>query len=369
MQRGGRLAIGAVAAVAACATPARGFDITINYSGSLASDSELRLIFEEAEAFWEQVIQGYQPGITFNGPTISASVVGIDGAGGVLGSAGPTSTINRQASDGEIYTLAYAGTMRFDSADVDNYVDDGRFARIILHEMGHVLGLGTLWDNNGFYTNGTGQYTGTNALASYRAEFDPTATYVPVELGGGSGTANGHWDEVNGGAALTGVTDLRGRDRRDELMTGWLSSSPFTSTTTLSSLVDLGFDVSFASLPITLPTGSSSDLDLPLPLLGDFYTDGQLTNDDVLAFTMALIDAAAYDTQYQTGLDLVEAGDFSGDGLFNFDDIQPFADRLVALGLGSSASLSSLVALVPEPGTLAMLMLSLVGLNRRRRLA
>jgi hypothetical protein len=96
--------------------------------------------------------------------------------------------------------------------------------------MGHVLGIGTLWVNNGLYINGSGEYkTGTRADQEWKAI--GCSGPLPVELDGGSGTANAHWDE----------TCLR-----KELMTGYISLSGMPiSKITLGSLEDMGYKVDF----------------------------------------------------------------------------------------------------------------------------
>ena len=118
--------------------------------------------------------------------------------------------------------------MEFDTADLNWLESNGSLLDVIVHEMAHVIGFGTLWEWNGVYTSGTGQYTGPAGLAAYRAEFDPTAAFVPVELHGGPGTANGHWDEDWAGGS-------------NALMTGYLGSGNFISDTTVQSFVDIGY--------------------------------------------------------------------------------------------------------------------------------
>lgn len=57
-----------------------------------------------------------------------------------------------------------------------------------------VLGIGTLWANNGVYPVQNGDYIGSVALEEYKTEFQqPDAPAVPVEEDGGPGTAHGHW--------------------------------------------------------------------------------------------------------------------------------------------------------------------------------
>ncbi len=101
------------------------------------------------------------------------------------------------------------------------------------------------------YVNNSGQYTGAAGVAAFNLEFAQAATFVPVELGGGPGTANGHWNEVDNGAGPTGLTSIfTGQDLQFELMTGWLDAPTFTSQLTIQSLRDIGYEV----VPIPEPT-------------------------------------------------------------------------------------------------------------------
>jgi hypothetical protein len=43
--------------------------------------------------------------------------------------------------------------MRFDEADVQNMINIGAWTNVILHEIGHVLGIGTLWNNNQLHSS------------------------------------------------------------------------------------------------------------------------------------------------------------------------------------------------------------------------
>ena len=236
--------------------------INLNFSGSMTSVQ--RQTFVDAAAFWNSTITGYTLnsyyGTTYgHSLTIGVSLPAIDGVSGILGSAGPTyvDLFNNYASGSVTQSLWYssAGEMQFDSADVAAMVAANTFYGVVLHEMAHVLGIGTLWAyntqnavGNNLYTAGSGQYYGPAALAAWQTEFgQPGATFVPVELGGGVGTANGHWNEVNGGAGNTGFTsNLTGMDLSRELMTGWVGDSIYLSTVTLGGLVDLGYTVDYS---------------------------------------------------------------------------------------------------------------------------
>ncbi len=193
--------------------------------------------------------------------TITATVAPIDGPGMILGSAGPTA-VSIQDEDGivggNVFLLTTSGDMTFDSADAGALTSS-----VIEHEMAHVLGFGTLWSaaNVGaagagrqeLYTAGSGQFTGATATAMWQSEFSQSDAFVPVELGGGGGTAGGHWNEVDNGAGLTGITQIgTGLDMRNELMTGWLNGPTFVSDTTLASFYDIGYTLA------TVPEPSSA---------------------------------------------------------------------------------------------------------------
>ncbi|WP_345321324.1 leishmanolysin-related zinc metalloendopeptidase, partial [Novipirellula rosea] len=158
-------------------------------------------------------------------------------------SAGPTAI----GVDSSGFTLATDGLMRFDSADIGG-LSESQIDSLILHEMAHVLGFGTLWTSNNVYVNGSGEFTGANATAAWQSEFGQAGT-PDVELGGGSGTANGHWNEPDGGGALSGITDAMGRDLTFELMTGWLNTGSFISEMTVASFRDIGFSAQATSVP------------------------------------------------------------------------------------------------------------------------
>lgn len=204
------------------------FTINVNFIGGLTASQQS--VFTTAATTWMNLLPQYASGINITSLNISAEGVVIDGAGGILGQAGPD-LITSQGG----FTLTTAGSMQFDTADIANMEANGTFDDVILHEMAHVMGFGTLWTLNGVYVDGTGQYTGTNAVNAYRTEYgQPLATFVPVELGGGQGTANGHWSESVFGA---------------ELMTGFINGSPFISNTTVRSFVDLGYLTASAGVP------------------------------------------------------------------------------------------------------------------------
>src|SRR4051812_36834473 len=221
--------------------PTGGFQITLQMSGLTASE---QATFQQAAARWSQVITGDLPNATYNGQTvddllINASAPTIDGVGGILGQSGPD-----RFRSGSL--LPYHGVMEFDSADMASMESSGLLYSVVLHEMGHILGIGTLWSDFGLLSGaGTTNpiFTGANATAQYNQIYGTAARGVPVEAGGGSGTADSHWRET----VFT-----------NELMTGW--AGPGTnlplSRVTVGSLQDIGYTVNYAAADAYTPSSS-----------------------------------------------------------------------------------------------------------------
>jgi len=198
------------------------FDIRVSFDGEL-TDSQ-KGIFTDAENFWENLIIGYRNEFIGTGLDIAASSSYIDGVGGVLGSAGPRSPYDYT----DDYVYASQGVMTFDSADMGKMESSGSLFDVILHEMAHVMGFGTLWNSNNLLDDND-NYIGAFGLAGHRIDIDDAnAEFIPVEKGGGQGTALSHWDETDFGGS-------------PELMTGWLDNDIYVSLATINSFADLGY--------------------------------------------------------------------------------------------------------------------------------
>lgn len=74
--------------------------------------------------------------------TIAAFVVEIDGVNGILGQAGPCAQLLE-----EFGAFPILGIMEFDVDDLEALIADDTLNDVILHEMAHVLGIGTFWRN------------------------------------------------------------------------------------------------------------------------------------------------------------------------------------------------------------------------------
>ncbi|MBI2736184.1 MAG: hypothetical protein HYX38_06485 [Rhodospirillales bacterium] len=202
------------------------FDIDIHFHG----DQGYRLYFEAAAQRWEQIITADLPDTvsmtaeygTIDDVRIDVTVDAIDGRNGVLASAGWDELGNGW--------LPVHGNISIDSGDLSFMRSDNRLLSVIIHEIGHVLGIGTLWSVLGLKdSNG---YIGQYGLEAYRQlSGNASATFVPLETSGGDGTAGAHWaDSVFG----------------NELMTGFISGSvnPL-SILTIGALKDLGYAVDY----------------------------------------------------------------------------------------------------------------------------
>ena len=231
--------------VESCAATPRvdtNFNIEVEFVGGLNANQ--RSVFELAAARWAEVIVGDLPTAVVDGREIDDLLIQaegrvIDGPSGVLGSAGPR--VIRLPSN-----LPITGEMTFDTADLADMEQEGTLIDVILHEMGHVLGIGTLWEHNELLTgSGTSnpEFVGTQAMAEYAVLRSETASLaVPVANTGGAGTAEGHWRETT---------------FEEELMTGFVEQGEMPlSRMTIASLEDLGYEVNrdaadFYQLPAT----------------------------------------------------------------------------------------------------------------------
>lgn len=237
-----------------------GFHIDLRYLSTVSAPR--KAVFDSAAAKWERLIIGDVPDISVTGvpagqcgtnsppinETIDDVVIfvtldSIDGPGKILGQSGPC--FIRQPG-----SLPLVGIMHFDTADVAFLENNNAFTSVILHEMGHVLGYGTIWGSPPIGLNllvgparlgGTDpHFIGPQAIAEFNASGGAgysAGAKVPVEScigvpNCGSGTIDGHWREsvfVN------------------ELMTGFLSvgSNPLSVIST-ASMGDMGYVVNYA---------------------------------------------------------------------------------------------------------------------------
>ncbi|WP_051315901.1 leishmanolysin-related zinc metalloendopeptidase [Algoriphagus vanfongensis] len=224
------------------------FDISFVFLTPVTAEQQQ--IFTDAAARWERTIIKDLPEIPGPIPSalgqffivpegevvddliIEVVLAPIDGPGNILGAASPAYV---RLSD----NLPLSGYMFFDVEDLAVLDQFDLFEEVILHEMGHVLGIGTLWDFERDLNQGTiedpyfvGKYAGIHWNAAGGSGL------LPIENIGGPGTANSHWRE----------TVLE-----NELMTGFLNLgiNPL-SRITAGSLRDLGYGVAMVGEPYSV---------------------------------------------------------------------------------------------------------------------
>jgi PKD repeat protein len=236
-----------------------GYQIEVRESPGVTITASQRTAVDNAVARWESLITGDLTPNPYAGtpsPLCAATVpvlnetiddlviylefVPIDGVGGVLGSAGPC-LVRGSGS------LPLIGGMRFDTADLGNMEAAGTLEDVILHEMGHVLGIGVLWNTFGYLQNPASvggalvdtHFNGPLAIAAFDAvggDDYSGGSKVPAENDNqepapvfGDGSLNFHWRE----SVFT-----------TELMTPAIGfgASPL-SLVTVESLHDMGYTV------------------------------------------------------------------------------------------------------------------------------
>lgn len=218
-----------------------GFDVDMLISGALGSQVG---VFWRAARRWESVVTGNLPEVLVEdefscfGETrryamllddllIFAAVVEIDGVGGVLARAGVCGV--REGSN-----MPALASMVYDASDLAN----ANLYTTVLHEMGHALGIGVLWNAFGLLRNPSSDnpgadthFTGPLAVAAFNdaGGLGYAGAKVPVENQSGAGSDDTHWRYSAFGY---------------ELMNPFLQAghSPL-SAVTIQSLADMGYQV------------------------------------------------------------------------------------------------------------------------------
>lgn len=246
---------------------AKAFTIDVRFVGPLTAD--IRDAYIAGALKWMTIITGdlvdytipVPPTSCFSGGSfpippvtgpiddvvIFASVVVIDGPSQVLGRAGSCQSGERPGS-----SLTALGAMQFDIDDANRLVNDGQFTSVVIHEMGHVLGLYAGRYSSKGLAQGIGGndpfFSGTAARAAWPLiGIAYTGNLVPLEDQYGGGSRDHHWREsVLEAELMTSIVEAPGVPMP-------------VSAVTVGALADLGYVVDpsqadpFAPLLIARP--------------------------------------------------------------------------------------------------------------------
>ena len=238
--------------------PVEDYDIDLVFvsNGTSSQDD----IVEEAVELWESIIVAGVGDIDFSespvptggcgagSPAIGdvvddlrlfVTIDSIDGAGSILGQSTPCHVRVIPFLDNRV-TSVITGRILLDEADVANLESQGTLEATVVHEIAHVLGFGTIWDDHGLLispsvggsANADTHFTGPLAIAAFNAAGGDGYTggaRVPVHSGGERGVADGHWR-----LSVFG----------NELLTPFISrDGSVLSAITIESFFDLGLSV------------------------------------------------------------------------------------------------------------------------------
>eukprot|EP00977_Amphora_coffeiformis_P009716 scaffold2235_cov167-Amphora_coffeaeformis.AAC.5 len=180
------------------------FNICLDISSASGEIEEWFPLMAEAADRWERLISSdpwgpwdpssfdslnsafvatQKPANTIDDIYVSVLVGPIDGGGGRFAEAGPD--LFNTLDDGTREILA--ASIKIDEADLQNVLKNGIFKDLMLHELGHVLGLGSLW-RNGVHTSGA-EYIGEKGVLAWR-DIGCVGPLPFVSLGDRS-----HWNE------------------------------------------------------------------------------------------------------------------------------------------------------------------------------
>ena len=228
------------------------FDIAVRFVGEGGTDRQ-REAFTGAVARWRRVITGDVGTVPLNVPAsecqswipavnesindllVYVRIASIDGPGKILGQASPC-YVNSGSK------LPIMGFFELDQDDLALLLSRGTLDDVVLHEIGHILGIGTLWNYQRQLLIGAGSddpyFNGAEARAQLASTsgFGYTGLGVPVENTGSTGTRDAHW---------------RRSILANELMQGYSQPGGMPlSRITVASLTDMGY--------VTTMTGADS---------------------------------------------------------------------------------------------------------------
>ena len=192
---------------------------------------------------------------------VLVSVREIDGPGGIV--AASTLCMVRHLS-----FLPLVAAIFLDRTDMDD-LSDADLEDVVLHELGHTLGIGTIWHHTGllalaslFSPGADTHFAGAHAMEAFDSAggTDYTGGKVPVENTMGYGSSDTHWREsVLGLELMTPVQRVGDSDPFSAITIGSLADLGYTVDATLADDYELGEAEADLAVPDGLP-GATIDL-------------------------------------------------------------------------------------------------------------
>lgn len=207
-----------------------------------------RLFFEDAAKVWANLIQGWPlaNGSPMTLPDGNRFKVCIHAVFEPLGG-NPQNKARvdvQEVLENRVAGFPSRGTIRIDLDDIDQLIaDPARFKQTIVHEIGHVLGLGTLFDSVGLVGGEAGNpvYTGEQGSRAFAALLDREGSiHVPLQEEPEGTTRAFHWDEC---ALRLDIMSTRLDEVFVPANPDGIGESNVISTVSAGALVDLGYRV------------------------------------------------------------------------------------------------------------------------------
>ncbi|WP_135500952.1 hypothetical protein [Roseovarius aestuariivivens] len=210
------------------------FNIEVNYMGEGWTLDSLSAIAAAADYLSRLITAGLPEDEGIDDVSINVSLSSIDTLGGTIAQGRPLSV--RSSDNATPDGLTVTGEIIFDSNDVDLILANESLDDLALHEMMHVLGVGTLWSVPGvrdFLSDPVfvpdlstkNPKDGTTIIEYTGGAVDDTGALPQVETEG----SLGHWSEdAYGDELMTTVFNINGN---------------YMSQMTADALADLGYAV------------------------------------------------------------------------------------------------------------------------------
>jgi hypothetical protein len=256
---------------------------TIEFSFDSSVPANVQAMFQAAADRWQNVIVGDLPNVTLpNGQVVDDLLINVSVSStlptGVIAQAGFTDIRVGNSStpaNGNFSQngLPYIGDMEIS----DDFLTAVGLPNTIAHEMGHVIGFGTLWQSNvGTFSSlvsgiGTSNpvYVGANAVREYNSIFATSGTSVPLYQV--SSTTPPSYDGSYGSHWRDSVFDST-NPAYDELMTATYNVNgvngvavpAYLSRITVGALNDFGYTVSYVGAEsYTAPASATTQTIVP----------------------------------------------------------------------------------------------------------